>query len=154
MKVKIEIVEEAEQEELVIRCRAVDEKVRRIQEFAAQQDGMGAKITFYKEGQEFYFPVDEVLFFETDDERVFAHTHNDSFWIRYRLYELEGLLPPHFVRGSKSCIVNCKQIYSIKRNLTAASLVQFANTHKHVFVSRHYYQSLRQRMSERSQYEK
>ena len=42
MKVKIEIVEEAEQEELVIRCRAVDEKVRRIQEFAAQQDGMGA----------------------------------------------------------------------------------------------------------------
>lgn len=154
MRVKIEIVDNPEQEEVIIRCTEVDAKVRRINEFVAGQEGAGAKITFYKEGQEFYFPVEDVLFFETDAERVFAHTVTDSFWIRYRLYELEELLPPYFIRGSKSCIVNSKQIYSIKRNLTAASLVQFANTHKHVFVSRYYYQGLRQRMSERSQYEK
>ena len=59
MRVKIEIVDNPEQEEVIIRCTEVDAKVRRINEFVAGQEGAGAKITFYKEGQEFYFPVEE-----------------------------------------------------------------------------------------------
>lgn len=153
MKVRIELVENLPEEEVIIRCRQVDDSIRKIHEAISQQASPSPGLVFYKEGQEFYFPVEEVLFFETDGEQVYAHTAKDTYRTRFRLYELEQFLPLHFVRGSKSSIINVMHIYSITRNLTASSLVEFKGTHKNVYVSRHYYQGLRQRLSERSRYE-
>lgn len=150
VKIRIEIVEDSAAEEVVIRCCKADETVRNIQQYVLEQLASGTKITFYKENQEFFFPLDEVLFFETEGENIYAHTANDAYQIKYRLYELEQILPRHFVRAAKSTIVNITQVYSITRNLTASSLVNFTGSHKHVYVSRHYYQQLRERLSERS----
>ncbi|MCL2487401.1 MAG: LytTR family transcriptional regulator, partial [Oscillospiraceae bacterium] len=65
---------------------------------------------------------------------------------KQRLYELEELLPPHFVRISKSAIANTRHIFSINRNLAASSLVQFNRSHKQAYVSRKYYPALRQKL--------
>ena len=154
MKILIEIVDGLTEDEVVIRCCRVNETVQNIQKYALEQASSGTKITFYKQNQEFYFPLDDVLFFETEGERIFAHTANDAYLIKYRLYELEEILPRHFMRAAKSAIVNITQVYSITRNLTSSSLVNFIGSHKHVFVSRNYYQQLRQRLNERSNYEK
>jgi len=107
------------------------------------------KLTFYKGAQEFYLPLEEILFFETDGEQIHAHTANDAFRVKHRLYELEEILPHYFVRAAKGTIVNTTQIYAINRNLTASSQVKFAGTHKHIYVSRHYYSSLKDKMNER-----
>lgn len=154
MKIRIEVEDGLQEDEVVIRCRRVDDTVRRIHEYVQQQQAANPKVVFYKQNQEFYFPLDDVLFFETEGEQVFAHTQTDVYRTKYRLYELEELLPPHFIRASKSGIVNVTHIYSITRNLTASSLVQFVGTHKHIYVSRHYYSALRQRLNERSSYER
>lgn len=150
MKIRIEIVEDLAEEEVVIRCRKVDETVRNIQQYILEQANAGSKITFYKENQEFFFPLDEVLFFETEGENIYAHTANDAYQIKYRLYELEQILPRHFVRVAKSTIVNITLVYSVTRNITASSLVNFTGSHKHVYASRHYYRQLRERLNERS----
>ena len=68
---------------------------------------------------------------------------------QYRLYELEEILPRYFMRVSKSTIVNLNQIYSITRNITASSLVEFYGTIKKVYVSRNYYKALIDRMGEK-----
>ena len=60
-----------------------------------------------------------------------------------KLYELEEILPRKFVRISKSSIVNSDKIYSIQKNLTASSLIEFKNTHKQIYVSRSYYKLLK-----------
>lgn len=52
------------------------------------------------------------------------------------------------MRISKSAILNTKQIYSINRNLTASSVVEFTGTHKRVFVSRYYYKPLISKLEE------
>ncbi len=153
MKIHIEIVDGLTEDEVVIRCCRVNETVQNIQKYALEQASSGTKITFYKQNQEFYFPLDEVLFFETEGERIHAHTVSDAYLIKYRLYELEEILPRHFVRAAKSSIVNITQVYSITRNLTASSLVNFIGSHKHVYVSRNYYQQFRQRLNERSKFE-
>jgi len=152
VKVLIEMVDGLTEDEVIIRCCRVNETVQTIQKFALEQSASGAKITFFKQNQEFYFPLDDVLFFETEDDRVFAHTANDAYLIKYRLYELEEILPRQFMRAAKSTIVNITQVYSITRNLTASSLVNFTGSHKHVYVSRNYYQLLRQRINERNGY--
>lgn len=68
---------------------------------------------------------------------------------KIQLYELEELLPGSFMRISKSAIVNTSHIYSISRNLTASSVVAFADTHKQVYVSRYYYKPLINKLEEK-----
>jgi len=147
VKIRIEIVGDLTEDEVIIRCGRVDDTIRRIHEFVSEQAQSGRKIAFYKENQEFYFPLDDVLFFETEGDYIYAHTANDAYRIKYRLYELEELLPKDFVRASKSAIVNIRQIFSITRNITASSLITFVGSHKQVYVSRYYYNELRGRLS-------
>lgn len=154
VKVRIELIDDLAEDEVLIRCGRVDDTIQKIQQFISEQSLLSSRITFYKQNQEFYFPLEDVLFFETEGEYIYAHTANDAYRIKYRLYELEKILPRSFIRAAKSTIVNIMQVYSITRNLTASSLVQFINSHKQVYVSRFYYRELRQRLNERSTYEK
>ena len=154
MKIRIELVNDLAEDEVLIRCGRVDDTIQKIQQYILEQSSLSSKITFYKQNREFYFPLDDILFFETEGENIYAHTVDDAYRIKYRLYELEEMLPRQFVRAAKSTIVNVMQVYSITRNLTASSLIQFINSHKQVYVSRYYYRELRQRLNERSTYEK
>ncbi len=154
MKLKIELVEDLNEDEVLIRCGRVDDTVQKIQQYVLGLSASVSKMTFYKNNQEFYFPLNEVLFCETDGDRIYAHTANDSYRIKYKLYELDEILPRNFVRASKSTIINIIQVYSVSRNIAAPSLVEFNNSHKHIYVSRHYYKDVRQRLNERSNYEK
>lgn len=154
MKIRIELVNDLDEDEVLIRCAHVDDTIQKIHQYILEQSSLSPKIIFYKENQEFYFPLENVLFFVTEGEHIYAHTHSDAYLIKYRLYELEKVLPRNFVRAAKSTIINIMQVYSITRNLTASSLVQFSDSHKQVYVSRYYYQELRRRLNERSTYEK
>ena len=147
MKLRIEVTDGSMEDEIIIRCGRVDESIQKLQAYI--QNMSAPKLTFYKENQEYYLPLEEILFFETEGEQIYAHTANDAFRVKHRLYELEELLPHYFVRVAKGTIVNAMQIYAINRNLTASSQVKFAGTHKQIYVSRHYYSSLKEKMNER-----
>jgi len=147
VKLRIELTDGSSEDEVVIRCSNVDNNVRKIQEFISSLSV--PKMTFYKNSQEFFFPIEDILFFETEGEQVFAHTPGDAFKVKHRLYELEELLPAQFVRAAKGTIVNTKQIYAIDRNLTSSSKVSFNGTHKHIYISRHYFKPLKEKMAQR-----
>lgn len=51
------------------------------------------------------------------------------------------------MRISKSTIVNLSHVYALTQSISGCS-IQFANTHKQVYVSRRYYKLLRERMKE------
>ena len=148
MKLRIEITDGSSEDEVVVRCGRVDENIQKLQEFILNLSA--PRMTFYKDSQEYYLPLEEILFFETDGEQVFAHTKGDAFKVKHRLYELEEILPRQFSRAAKGTIVNIKQIYAIDRNITSSSKVSFPGTHKHIYVSRHYYKPLKEKMGERS----
>ena len=91
----------------------------------------------------------QLLFFETEGKLVQAHTADRLYLTDRKLYELEESLPGSFMRISKSTIVNLDHIYSITRNLTASSIVEFYGTAKKVYVSRNYYKALTERLGEK-----
>ena len=90
-----------------------------------------------------------MIFFETSGNQIHAHTLDDVYYVKYRLYELEDLLPGNFMRVSKSTILNTDRIYSITKNLATANTVSFVNTYKQVFVSRYYYRALKEKLENR-----
>ena len=148
MKIRIEISDELSESEVIIRCNSVDEDVQKLQSYIKTLSS--PQIVFYKDQQEFFLPLEDILFFETEGERVFAHTKNDAFRVKYKLYELEELLPRVFARASKGTIVNTARIFAINRQLTSASQVKFANTHKQIYISRHYFKTLKDKMNQRN----
>ena len=148
MKLRIEISDELSESEVIIRCSHIDEDVQKLQSYIKSLTS--PKIAFFKDQQEFFLPLEEILFFETESERVFAHTKNDAFRVKYKLYELEELLPRVFARASKGTIVNTAKILVINRQLTSVSQVKFANTHKQIYISRHYFKTLKDIMNQRN----
>lgn len=148
MKIKVEIDSNLQDLEIMIKSPEMSAEVMRLQNLLAGAASPGGNLIFYKKEKEFYFHADQVLFFETEGNDVYAHTRDDSFQVHHKLYELEELLPVYFMRVSKSTILNTREIYSITRNLTAASQIEFHGTHKTVFVSRNYYHVLYEKLME------
>ena len=146
MKVRIELDPQMDEPEMIIRAPRLTEDVARLQQLILEQKM--TPLTFYKDRSEYFVDVSEILFFETDGEKVYGHTREEAYEVRQKLYELEEILPIAFCRISKSTIVNTKQIYSIEKSFSGTSTVNFYQTHKQVHVSRHYYQLLKERLKE------
>lgn len=148
MRIRIETNETISESEIIFRCRELDREIIEVQRGIVDILKNHETIIFYQKDVEFYFPVDEVLFFETEGDMVCAHTKNDVYQVKMRLYELEERLSSEFMRISKSAICNVGKIYAIDRSITSICTVKFENTDKQVYVSRHYFKSLKNRISE------
>ncbi len=149
MKIRVELDGSIAENEVIIRCNALSEEIQMVQRTLADLAMDQQKFVFYKGDTEYYLPLERILFFETEEKMIYAHTADQMYQAKYRLYELEEFLPGHFMRVSKSTILNTDKVYSIQRNLTASSVVEFQNTHKKVFVSRYYYKPLKNKLEEK-----
>lgn len=149
MKIKIEIGDELSEDEVVIRCKVLSEDIMCIQKRIVDAVNSRMKLEVSKGGKEYYITIDEILFFETDACGVLVHTANHIYETKYRLYELENLLPGNFLRVAKSAILNTGRIRAINKNITGASEVEFSGSNKKVFVSRNYLKVLMTKLEEK-----
>ena len=134
LKIRIEM-SEGVQEEVVIRCREITPEIIRLQQLLSGDSDRSNQFLLYKGDTEYYLNVNDIIFFETEGNAVMAHTKNDMYETRRKLYELEELSGGRFQRISKSAIVNVDKVYSIKRNVTSSSAIEFQGTHKQIYVS-------------------
>ncbi len=153
MRSRIEITGEEHAEELVIYCHQITPRIESVLRLVRQLDQQQQSFSFFKGEEQFYLNLKEILFFETDDDRVYAHTADQAYEVKLRLYELEAMLPGYFARVSKSAITSILHIFSIQKSLTRVSHISFRNSHKEVYCSRMYSNELFRRMNERYLYE-
>jgi len=149
MKLRIEVDNKINENEVIIRCSEFSEEVKNIQTMLQDMLAHNKSITFYKGDTEYYLSLEEILFFETEENGICAHTVDNIYNVKYKLYELEEFLPGYFMRVSKSTILNTNHIYSITHSISASSKVEFQNTHKQVYVSRYYYKPLKIKLLEK-----
>ena len=146
MKIRIELDTDMAETEVVIRTAQYGEEVARIQ--AALEQANRQPIAFYTDTSEYFVVLKNILFFETDATKIYAHSRDDAYEVKLKLYELEESLPAYFCRISKSTIANAKAIYALDKSFSGTSTIQFYDTHKQVHVSRHYYQILKEKLNE------
>ena len=116
MKIRIEVDNKIKENEVVIRCSELSEDVKNIQIMLDDMLSHKKRITFYRGDTEYYLSLEEILFFETEENGICAHTIDNIYNVKYKLYELEEFLPGYFMRVSKSTILNTNHIYSITRS--------------------------------------
>lgn len=71
----------------------------------------------------------------------------EIYQTKYKLYELEEMLPGYFMRISKSSILNIRKIFSLTKSISSC-VVEFADSPKQVYVSRYYYKPLKEKLGE------
>jgi DNA-binding LytR/AlgR family response regulator len=149
MKIRIQVDNKIKENEVIIRCSELSEEVKNIQIILDDMLSHKKHITFYRGDTEYYLSLEEILFFETEENGICAHTIDNIYNVKYKLYELEELLPGYFMRVAKSTIINTNHIYSITHSISSSSKVEFQNTHKQVYVSRYYYKPLKIKLLEK-----
>ena len=98
MKIRIEFDEKIKEDEVIIRCRELTSQVKNVQVVLSNILSEKAQITFFKDNTEYYISLEEILFFETEESSICAHTLDNVYQVKYKLYELEEILPSEFVR--------------------------------------------------------
>ena len=79
MKVKIEIEEGLAEEEVIIRCSQLNSSIVDLQNYISKQ-GNGRRCLSLRNGEtEFYVPMEEIYFFETEGRQMRAHTADRIF---------------------------------------------------------------------------
>lgn len=154
MKIKVEIDTNLSEEEIILRCRELNDETIAIQKRISESVNSGLKLMVTLGDLEYYLDLNEILFFETAGASVAVHTAAQIYETHLRLYELEELLPGVFLRASKSTILNTGKIRSIRKNITGASEVEFSGTRKKAFVSRSYYRLLTDKMEQNALHRK
>lgn len=148
MLIKLDISSDYNEKEVIIKANKQDDELRAIINSLKDVENKFNHLSGYIGETVYSLQLKEILFFETNDRNVYAHTVNNAFLIHYRLYELEENLPDNFLRVSKSSILNVNEILSLSRSVTG-NLVEFKNTYKQIYVSRRFLKELKIKLSQR-----
>lgn len=143
MKITIQECPPEEEEEIIIRCRSMDESLLRlIYSLRAGRD----KLTVSKGDKIFQVKPEEIYYFEAVDNRVFACMEKEVYDTRNKLYELEALLQnTDFFRASKSTIINLARVKNICPAFNGRFEVCMENGER-LMVSRQYVPDLKKKL--------
>ena len=143
MKITIQDLPEGEEDEIIIRCRNVDEQVLKlIYGLRAGQE----KLTLAEGEKLFQVQPAQVYYFEAVDNRVFAYLEKEVYETKLKLYELEQRLTgTDFFRASKSTIINLAKVKNISPAFNGRFEACMKNGEK-LIVSRQYVPALKAKL--------
>ena len=113
VKVKLEIDPDNQESVVIIKANKITPEIERLYHKLQDESSHPDQITGIRDNKAYYLDLNQILFFETADKQVMAHTTDHSYAVKYKLYELENLLGGQFMRVSKSTILNLDQIYAL-----------------------------------------
>ena len=141
MKVTILEKKEDEESEIIIKCDYLDENLTKL---INQFKNVKGKLNLYKDEKIVFVESDEVLYFESVDDTVFAYTKDCVYETKSKLYQLENDLPANtFFRANKAVIVNLDKIDSLTPVFGGRFEAMLQNGYK-VIISRNYLNTLKE----------
>lgn len=143
MDVEVKLIHPDENEYVKIGCHKIDERIDEITRFIKSRQG---NLEGYTEGDMYSIPIADVYYIESVDDRTFLYLEKDTYESKKRLYELEKVTDSfHFIRISKSVVVNLMKVDSIKPALNGRFLCKLKNGEE-VIISRKYVQGLKDKL--------
>ena len=141
MKITILETKPDEEDEIIVKCSFLDEDLTLL---LNQLKNGSSKLNFNKDGKIILVEKKDILFFESVDDKVFAYTQDDALETKFKLYELEQILPAKtFFRANKAVIVNINKIKSLSPAFGGRFEAVLKNDYR-VIISRNYVPKLKE----------
>ena len=117
MQTKITRIDCDKPEMLEIHCHKISDEVRENIAFVKSRQG---QLTGTADERQYEIAVSDVFYIESVDNRNFIYTKDKVYETRQKLYELEDMLiEKHFLRVSKSTLLNLMKVSAIKPALNS-----------------------------------
>lgn len=143
MKITIQTPEQGQEDEIIIRCHHLDDRLMNLI-FRLKSDTQ--KLTAYRDQEITVLRPGDVFYFESVDNKVFAYCEKEVYEIRRKLYELESdLTGMDFLRISKSVIVNMAKIAHLSPAFNGRLEARLKNGEK-IIISRQYVPDLKKNL--------
>lgn len=143
MKITIMDRADGEEDEIIVRCRKLDERIAGL--LMAVKAGQ-EKITAAKDGTIVQILPDQIYYCEAVDNRVFLCLEKEVYETKFKLYELEkrfeGL---DFLRVSKSFLLNLSWVEAFRPALSGRFEAYMKNGEK-IMISRQYVPALKKKL--------
>lgn len=145
MKITILPKATGEEDEIIIKCDNPDQSVFGfVNKIQSQGQNQNSKMAFNKDGQICLVEQEELFYFESVDDVVFAYTKDEVFETKSKLYQLEFELPLNkFFRANKAVIVNVDKIKKLSPAFNGRFEATLKNDYK-VIISRNYVPKLKE----------
>ncbi|MCH5262087.1 MAG: LytTR family transcriptional regulator DNA-binding domain-containing protein [Lachnospiraceae bacterium] len=143
MKIIIEQIGPEEEEQILIRCRSVDDSIVAL---AKELEKRRERLTV-REGERI-MQVDplDIYYFEAVDNKVFLYTKEKVYETKSKLYELEEQFGyTNFIRVSKSVILNLSNVESFYPEFNGRFEALMKNKER-LLISRQYVPELKKRL--------
>lgn len=126
MKLEIKFDKHEENERIVIHARETTDK---LQQLIHDIEKTLYEIKLYGKKDDEIYPleIDKVIRFYSENKQIYAENDEGNFLIDKRLYELESILPQHFIRISQSEMINIHYIKKLRQELNGFIKVSFKN---------------------------
>lgn len=143
MKVVIEDIGPGEEEQIIIRCRNINDSIMKfISDLKMEQK----KLVGLKDGNMVMIEPQNVYYFEGVNNKVFIYCKQNVYETKLKLYEVEADYEnTDFVRVSKSIIINLSKIKSISPAYSGRFEALLFNGEK-VVISRQYVPELKKKL--------
>lgn len=143
MKITIEDLPDGGEDEIIIRCKQVDEHLLKlVYALKAGQE----KLTATKGTDIVQVIPRDIFYFEAVDNKVFLYLEKDVYETKQKLYELEERFRgTDFVRVSKSAILNLSKVKSLSPAFNGRFEATMKNGEK-LIVSRAYVPVLKEKL--------
>lgn len=142
MKITIEVPKPGEEDEIIVRCTDLDERLLKLIQALRTED----KLTGYIDDKIVKLSLKEIYYFEAVDNKVFSYTAKETYEIHKKLYEIEQAFEhTDFLRISKSVIVNVSKIAYVKPIFNGRFEAKLKNDEK-IIVSRQYVSELKKKI--------
>lgn len=143
MKITIETPKPGEEDEIIIKCKELDDSIMKLINGLKNGDD---NILGYQEEKIVKLALKDIYYFESVDNKVFAYCGRDVYEVKKKLYELETLCGSgDFLRVSKSTIMNIAKLSYIKPIFNGRFEAKLKNDEK-LIISRQYVVKLKEKL--------
>ena len=123
-----------------IHCSEVTAEVRKLKAYISNFD---TRIKGSSDKEVFYVELNDILYFESVDNKTFIYTKDKVLTAELRLYEIEKKLSEKdFFRCSKSVVVNIGKIVKLKPEISR-NIIATLDNGESVVISRRYVPELK-----------
>jgi len=142
LKLTIEQSPDIIDDEIIIRCNTVSDRLKTLIEDIRLYT---FSIVGIKDGRSYSVGLEDIFYIESVDEHIFIYRQNDVLECRLKLYELEEKLNgTNFLRISKSCILNLNHLESVSPQFDGRFEALLKNGEM-VIINRHYVKAFKEK---------
>ncbi len=143
MKVLLRKITKDKDEQAIVECHEVSDDVKSIVRFIKSTDTM---LAGYLEEKMCQIALQDILFVEAVDNKVFAYTAKKVYELKCKLYEFEEMyVTKRFFRCSKSFVINLMKVDHVRPILNGRFSATMFNG-EDVIISRQYVKELKKRL--------